>query len=124
MVVSLPMPHCHTFVSGFPNVCHSACVWPTALKLGYVTNLDMLFLVMGFISLADEIQFMLISSHHICIRSVRPSFFSRLRRLKSPSCGDFLQSCTKGLISENLGVRYVMKNFLFLFSFVIKTLVV
>ena len=30
-------------------------VWPTALKLGCVTNLDMLFLVMGFISLVDEI---------------------------------------------------------------------
>ena len=40
------------------------CVWPTALKLGCITNFDMLFLVMGFISLVDEIQFMLISSHH------------------------------------------------------------
>ena len=30
----------------------------------------MLFLVMGFISLVDEIQFMLISSRHICIRSM------------------------------------------------------
>ena len=45
-------------------------VWPTALKLGCVTNLDMLFLVLGFISLVDEIQFMLISSRHICIRSI------------------------------------------------------
>ena len=25
-------------------------VWPTALKLGCITNVDMLFLVMGFIS--------------------------------------------------------------------------
>ena len=45
-------------------------VWPTALKLGYITNCGMLFLVMGFISLVDDIQFMLISRHHICIRSV------------------------------------------------------
>ena len=30
----------------------------------------MLFLVMGFISLVDEIQFMLISSLHICMRSI------------------------------------------------------
>ena len=45
-------------------------VWHTALKPGCVTNFDMLFLVMGFISLVDEIQFMLISSHHICIRSI------------------------------------------------------
>ena len=45
-------------------------VWPTALKPGCVTNFDMLFLVMGFISLLDEIQFMLISSRHICIRSM------------------------------------------------------
>ena len=47
--------------SGFSNVCHSACVWPTALKLGCIANFDMLFLVMGFISLVHEIQFMLIS---------------------------------------------------------------
>ena len=43
---------------------------PTTLKLGCVTNFDMLFLVMGFISLVDEIQFMLISSRHICTRSI------------------------------------------------------
>ena len=41
--------------SGFSNVYHFMCVWPTALKLGCVTNFDMLFLVMGFISLAGEI---------------------------------------------------------------------
>ena len=39
-------------------------------KLGCITNFDMLFLMMGFISLVDEIQFMLINSHHICIRSM------------------------------------------------------
>ena len=49
----------------FSNVYHSVCVWPTALKLGCGTNLDMLFLVMGFISLVDEIQLMLIISCHI-----------------------------------------------------------
>ena len=37
-------------------------------ELGCITNFDMLFLVMGFIALVDEIQFMLISSRHICIR--------------------------------------------------------
>ena len=37
---------------------------------GKFTNFDMLFLVMGFISLVDEIKFMLISSSHICIRSI------------------------------------------------------
>ena len=60
--------------SFFLNVCHSACIWSAALKLGYLTNLDMLFLVMGFISLIDEIQFMLISSRHICIRSINSGF--------------------------------------------------
>ena len=45
-------------------------VWPTALKLGCVTNFDMLFLVMGFISLIDEIQVMLISSRHINLHKV------------------------------------------------------
>ena len=60
------VPYICLLFSGFSNVYRSACVWPTALKLGCVTNFDMLFLVMGFISLTDEIQFMLISSHHIC----------------------------------------------------------
>ena len=36
---------------------------------GCVTNFDMLFLVMGFISFVDEIQYMQISSCYICIRS-------------------------------------------------------
>ena len=65
------MPDYHTSVSYFgvfqmstiPRV-FGLCA---ALKPGCVTNLDMLFLVMGLISLVDEIQFMLISSHHICI---------------------------------------------------------
>ena len=45
-------------------------VWPTAMKLGCVTNFDTLFLMMGFISLVDEFQFMLISNRHICIMSI------------------------------------------------------
>ena len=41
------------------------CLVITALKLGCITNFDMHFVVMGFLSLIDEIQFMLISgSHH------------------------------------------------------------
>ena len=44
---SPPKPHCHTFVSYF-RVFHwhvgmsaiSVCVWPTALKLGCITNFD------------------------------------------------------------------------------------
>ena len=46
----------HTFASYFPvfsNDYHFACVWPTALKLGSIANFDMLFLVMGLISLVD-----------------------------------------------------------------------
>ena len=73
MAVGLGSTDYHTFCllfSGFSNVCHSAAVWPTALKLGCITNFDMLFLVMGFISLVDKIQFMLISSRHICISSI------------------------------------------------------
>ena len=58
----------HTFVSYFRVFQMSTIsrVWPTALKLGCITNLDMLFLMMGFISLIDEIQFMLIN----CIKSI------------------------------------------------------
>ena len=42
---------------GFANACHVVCVWPTALKLGCITNFDMLFL--RFICLVDLIKFML-----------------------------------------------------------------
>ena len=54
------------------SVYHFACIWPTAMKLGCIINFDMLFLVMGFISLLDEIQYMLISSRHVYIRSIHP----------------------------------------------------
>ena len=67
---------CRLF-SGFSNVYHFTCVWPTALKLGCITNFDMLFLVMGLISLDENIQCMLTSSRHICIRSM----FSRSQAL-------------------------------------------
>ena len=46
-------------IFGFSNVWHSAGVWPTALKLDCVTNFDMVFLVIGFICLLDEIKFIL-----------------------------------------------------------------
>ena len=70
-----PMPDCHTFVSYFRVFQMSTIprVWLTALKLGCITNFDMLFLVMGFVSLVDEMQFMLISNRHICIRFIRLS---------------------------------------------------
>ena len=66
------MPDFHTFVSYFLVFLMSAIprVWPTALKLGCISNFNMRFLLMGLISLVDEIQFMLISSHHICILKV------------------------------------------------------
>ena len=41
---------------GFSNVFHFVCVWPTALKLGCITNFDMLFLVMWFISLVVYVE--------------------------------------------------------------------
>ena len=58
----------------FSNVYHFACVWPTALKLGCITKFDTFFLVMGFSSLVDEVQFIIISSLHICIRSIISPF--------------------------------------------------
>ena len=68
MAVSLPKSHYHTLVSfvvvGLSNVYHSTYVWPTALKLGCVTNFDMLFHMMGLTCLFDEIQFMLMSIRH------------------------------------------------------------
>ena len=54
-----PLPYICLLFSGFSNVCHSAAFWPTALKLGCITNFDMLSLVMGLNSIyADN------SSHH------------------------------------------------------------
>ena len=55
--------------SGFSNVCHSACVWCTAVKLGLISNFDTFFLVMWLTFLVGEIKCMLISSRHFCIRS-------------------------------------------------------
>ena len=60
-IPSLPIPAwllyiCLLFL-GFSNVYHFTCVWSTALKLGCITNFDTLFLLMGLISLVDEIQF-------------------------------------------------------------------
>ena len=43
------LPYISLLFSGFSNVCHSAAFWSTALKLGCITNFDMLFVVMGFI---------------------------------------------------------------------------
>ena len=65
-----PLPYICLLFSFFSDVCHSAAFWPRALKLGCITNLDMLFLVMGLISLVNEIQFMLISSRHFSNRSI------------------------------------------------------
>ena len=42
--------------------------WPTAVKLGCMTNFDMLFLMTGFISLVNEIQ-LIITSHYFCIKA-------------------------------------------------------
>ena len=62
------------------DVCHSAWVWPTALKLGCITNFDMLFLMMEFISLVDEIQFMLISSCHFCVRCYSSNSMNKMEK--------------------------------------------
>ena len=78
------LPHICLLFSGFSNVCHSACVWPTALKLGCIANFDMLSLVMWFISLVDEIQFMLIGSRHICIRSISSTLFNHVPKQSRP----------------------------------------
>ena len=72
MAVRHEWTDCHTFVSYFRVFQMSTIprLWPIDLKLGCLINFDKLFLVMGFSSLVDEIQFMLISTRHICIRSM------------------------------------------------------
>ena len=37
------LPYICLLFSVFSNIYHFACVWPTALKLGCLTNFDMLF---------------------------------------------------------------------------------
>ena len=70
MVVGLGWTHYHTFVSYF-RVFQMSAFWPAALKFDCISNFDMLSLVMGLISLVNEIQFMLISCRHISNRSIR-----------------------------------------------------
>ena len=72
MVVGPPKPDpyiCLLFFV-FSNVYHFTCTWPRALKLGCITNVNMLFLTMGFICLFYENKFMLISGGHISNRSM------------------------------------------------------
>ena len=46
VLVGLTATHfSHLFADQF-TVCHSMCVWPTALKLGCITNFDILFLLL------------------------------------------------------------------------------
>ena len=55
------LPYICAVIFGFSNGYHFACVLHTSLKLGCITNFDILFIVMGFNSLI-EIQFMVIST--------------------------------------------------------------
>ena len=40
--------------SSFSNACYSACVWPTVLQCGCISNFDVLFFVIEFNSLVHE----------------------------------------------------------------------
>ena len=64
------LPYICLLFSGFSNVCHFTCIWPRALKLGCITNVDMLFLTMGFICFFYVNKLMLISGGHISNRSM------------------------------------------------------
>ena len=76
MDVSLPLPDCHTFVSYFWVFPMSSIsrVFGQALKLGHIFT-DALSHDTGFISLIDEIQFMLINSCHICMSILKATIF-------------------------------------------------
>ena len=77
-LVSPPMPYYHTFASYFQVFEMSTIsrvfgpqLWNLAASLMLTCSL-----MMGFISLVDEIQFMLISSRHICIRFIYTHSFA------------------------------------------------
>ena len=84
------MPYCNhlSLIFGFFKcLSFRVCLANSSETFGCVTDLDTLFLVMGFIYLDDEIQFLRISSCYICIRSVprrkerQASKQSRIKRL-------------------------------------------
>ena len=60
-----PLPYNCLLFSAFSNV--RPFHLPRALKLGCITNVDMLLLAMGFICLFYKNKFMLISGSHTCI---------------------------------------------------------
>ena len=64
------LPYICLLLSDFSNVCHFTCIWPRTLKLGCIANVNMLFLMNGFICLFYENEFMLISGGHISNRSM------------------------------------------------------
>ena len=78
MRLSLQSQH-HTFVTYFwvfQMSVKSACVWPTALKLGCVTNFDMLFRTMGIVCLN-------LLSRHRC--STKVSWNTRIKHTTGKS---------------------------------------
>ena len=74
----------------------------TMVCTGLVTGVRTYFLttnIKGFISLVDEIQFMLISSRHICVRS-NASFFSDYRAALASTQTDRMNLCVSMEIWE------------------------
>ena len=109
--------------SGFSNVCHSTCIWPTAVAVFLILTRS--FIVNGFISLVDKIQIMLISSHHICIYlkvyslghklNLHLTCFSRRHLEMTPDMCGLTPNCTSGLVSQvslhNACFQYVSSYF-------------
>ena len=81
------------------------CFWPTLLKLGRITNLDMLFLVMGFFSLVDEIQFMLI----VAFFDVGLIFTHVVLRF-DPRCSKYLLDIQGSILNLLLRYKKVIKQ--------------
>ena len=70
----------------------------------------MLFLVIGLISLVDEIQFMLISSRLICIRSIYCNvfFFSVTVEVKMKSKTGYLSATDWPLLPVSIIIMLIM----------------
>ena len=120
MYGSQAWPYICLLFSGFSNVCHSAAFWPTALKLGCITNFDMLSLVIGFISLVNEIQFMLISSRHriglldvfLTLYTIHTSHLVEIQALPRSTCGYTLQSVSTFFLSRACFHKYHVTSIL------------
>ena len=103
IIFAVTTPYICLLFWGFSDVCHSACVWPTAwLKLGCVTNFDMLFRTMGIVCL----NLINLLSRHTCSTKVSNSANTRIKHTTVKSKPGQIRKWT------NCQIRVIHQNIL------------